>query len=258
MSQFVTSSFASTKELFLRGADDFIFVSTNKVRVLSLLNFIKDGVKNYNCKFKLSKTNTNAMGNLENDVLLFCGAFINVSSREICPNYSSYRNTRLHWSQSWERKIRPGEFIQKRFFAFCSSRLNKLYFGPYNSKKTILATLCCNILLALRRLSCMVSCLIWSKGRTVDHRWFLRVIKRGFSKFCNFTKNYGLSAVSVQYVGFKCLELELKFSSQYSPMLRKSTSKMLAKFSLTTKKENYLGKIVAEACSKIEVKAIKV
>ena len=258
MGEFMTSSSASTQELFLRGADDFIFVSTDKVRVLSLFNFIKDGVKNYNCKFKLSKTNTNAIGNLENNMLLFCGALINVSSREICPNYSSYKNTKLLWSQSWERRTRPGDFIHKRFIAFCSSRLNKLYFGPYNSKKTLLTTICCNVLLALRRLTCLITTLIWSKGRMVDNRWFWRITMSGLRKFCNSTQNYGLSALNVQYICLKCVELELKRSDQYSKILRKYSAKKVAKFCLSSRKQEYLNRIIREACSIIEVQSIKI
>ena len=171
-----------TVEIFLRGADDFIFVSTDRERIESFRNLLLKGFPDYNCTFKDSKTTTNIFDSSSNERFIkFCGAQINVKNREIFPDFSSYKDTNVFSLQSWDQKaLRPGAFIKMRFLLFCNIRQTKLYYGPYNGKKRLLTTLAANVSLALRRLTCMLDTLVWSRGRKVKGHWLWKVILAGF------------------------------------------------------------------------------
>ena len=131
-------------EVFLRGADDFIFVSTDKKRVEQFQQVLLTGVESYNCYFKLDKTSSNLDDN--NRVINFCGSLIDSKTREVVPSYSVYENINMFNSVSWRSNdVKPGLFIMKRFLMFCTIRQTRLYYGPYNSKKTLLTILACNI-----------------------------------------------------------------------------------------------------------------
>ena len=102
-------------------------------------------------------------------------------SREICPDYSGYRETNVFSLQSWDMKgRRPGEFIRMRFLLFCNIRQNRLFLGPYNSRRRLLVTLAANISLSLRRLTCMLDTLMWTRGRAVRNHWLWMLILSGF------------------------------------------------------------------------------
>ena len=182
MNQFTKSPNPDTVEIFLRGADDFIFVSTDKERIESFRDLLLKGFPDYNCTFKTSKTATNIFDSTNNvQFIKFCGALIDVRTKEIFPDFSSYRDTNVFSLQSWNQKDRrPGDFIKMRFLLFCNIRQTRLYYGPYNSRVRLLTTLAANLSLSLRRLTCMLDTLVWSRGRKVRGRWLWKLILAGF------------------------------------------------------------------------------
>ena len=182
MVQFTKSPNQDTVEIFLRGADDFIFVSTDRGRVQSFRESLERGFPEYNCTFKTSKTATNILDSTKNEHFIkFCGALIDVRTKEIFPDYSGYRETNVFSLQSWDQKARkPGDFIKMRFLLFCNIRQTRLFYGPYNSRRRLLTTLAANLSLSLRRLTCMLDTLVWSRGRKVRGRWLWKLILAGF------------------------------------------------------------------------------
>ena len=182
MNQFTKSPNPDTVEIFLRGADDFIFVSTDRDRIESFRDLLLKEFSDYNCTFKTSKTATNIFDSTNNvQFIKFCGALIDVRTREIFPDFSSYWHTNVFSLQSWDQKDRrPGDFIKMRFLLFCNIRQTRLYYGPYNSRKRLLTTLAANLSLSLRRLTCMLDTLVWSRGRKVRGRWLWKLILAGF------------------------------------------------------------------------------
>ena len=244
-------------ELFLRGTDDFIFISTSRRRVQSFREMISKGFKNYNCYFKSSKTKTNVDSEDDNDLINYCGAIIDVKTREISPNFSSYENMNIYHLQSWNQKSQKvGQFILKRFLLFCSVRQTKLYLGGYNSKNTLLTTICCNISIALRRLTCMIDTLIWSRRQKVDDRWLWKVLLCGLRRFRWSCTKSGLNLVSVEYAALICLKQELRRSSQYSRNIRKSVENTMNKFKYNNDKTSKLQEIVSLAHERINWKSI--
>ena len=242
-------------ELFLRGTDDFIFLSTNRGRVRKFREVIFKGFKNYNCYFKSSKTKTNLEE--ENNVVKYCGAVIDLKTREISPNFSTYENMNIYNLQSWNQKSqKAGQFILKRFLLFCSVRQTRLYLGGYNSKNTLLTTICCNISIALRRLTCMIDTLIWSRRQKVDDDWLWKVLICGLRRFRWTCTKSGLSLSSVDYVAFMCLKQELRRSSEYSRKIRQSVENNLNMFQYKIDKTHKLQEIVAIAHDKINWKSI--
>ena len=182
MIQFTKPPNQDTVEIFLRGADDFIFVSTDRGRIQNFRESLMRGYPEYNCTFKTSKTATNILDSTENEQFIkFCGALIDVRTREIFPDYSGYRDTNVFSLQSWDQKARkPGDFIKMRFLLFCNIRQTRLFYGPYNSRRRLLTTLAANLSLSLRRLTCMLDTLVWSRGRKVRGRWLWKLILAGF------------------------------------------------------------------------------
>ena len=75
----------------MRGADDFLFMSTDSRRTEQFLALISSGFPKYNCVFKHEKTTTNlprkdvqsgiATADGECDEFVYCGAKINVRER---------------------------------------------------------------------------------------------------------------------------------------------------------------------------------
>ena len=132
--------------------------------------------------YSLPSVTTNIIDSSSKERLIkFCGAQIDLKTREIFPNFSGYKDTNVFSLQSWDQKTRrPGAFIKMRFHLFCGIRQTKLYYGPYNSKKRLLKTVAANVSLALRRLTCMLDTLVWSRGRKVKGSWLWKVILKGF------------------------------------------------------------------------------
>ena len=73
MIQFSRPPAPGTEEVFLRGADDFIFVSTDRERISSFRETILNGFADYNCIFKSSKTRTNIDSSSKDDQFIRSG-----------------------------------------------------------------------------------------------------------------------------------------------------------------------------------------
>ena len=230
MQQF-TSAPPHATEIFLRGADDFIFVSTDRTRVLTFREAIRTGFPSYNCTFEPAKTVTNVdSGDQEHDVR-YCGAVLSLRTREVAPNYSAYPATNLASLQSWRLGARrPAQFIRRRFLLFCCVRQTSLYLGPYNGRARLLETLAANVSLALRRLACMLDTLVWTRRRRADPAWLARLLLAGLRRFRGSSVRAGLHAATVETVALLCLRLELRRSSQFPGEVRRMVESSLAKY----------------------------
>ena len=62
---------------------------------------ISRGFPSYNCQFNLAKTSSNLQSEDQTVPAVFCGALLDLRSREIFPKYSSYANTNLYFLQRW-------------------------------------------------------------------------------------------------------------------------------------------------------------
>ena len=77
---------------------------------------ISRGFPSYNCQFNLSKTSSNLQSEDQTSQAVFCGAVLDLRSREIFPRYSSYANTNLYFLQRWPSGTetdKPLAFISK-------------------------------------------------------------------------------------------------------------------------------------------------
>ena len=75
---------------------------------------ISNGFKNYKCKLNLVKTSTNLHTEDQRSEARFLGAVLDISRREIFPNYSTYANTNLYFLQGWPKPgIKPKDFIYR-------------------------------------------------------------------------------------------------------------------------------------------------
>ena len=244
-------------EIFLRGADDFLYVSTNRGRVQMFQQLIKSGFPSHNCYFKPSKTLTNADTADQTAPIPYCGSLLHLESREISPNYSSYADTNMCSSQMGPKVgVKPGQFITVRFVFFCKIRQTSLYFGGYNSRVRLLTTLAANVSLALRRLTCMLDCLIWSRKRVAQERWLWETWMTGFRMFKGSSRRAGINPVQVKWVALHCLRVELKRSSQYSRKMRLGVKNAIARVNLSDDKVSYLAKIVTNAHKNIKYSTI--
>ena len=85
-------------------------------RIASFHQMISRGFPSYNCQFNLAKTSTNLQSEDQTVPAVFCGALLDLRSREIFPKYSSYANTNLYFLQrwpSWAEADKPLAFISK-------------------------------------------------------------------------------------------------------------------------------------------------
>ena len=75
---------------------------------------ISRGFPSYNCQFNLAKTSTNLQSEDQTVPAVFCGALLDLRSREIFPKYFSYANTNLYFLQSWPKSdVKPRDFISR-------------------------------------------------------------------------------------------------------------------------------------------------
>jgi len=193
--QFTTKS----KEVLLRGADDFLFLTTSLEQAQRFLNVISDGFASYNCYFNKEKTQTN-VSNESITTFTYCGSVIDLKSRSISPNMDSYMNANIGYAQSWPYLGRPtGDWICNKFRKLCSLKLTSLYFNDTNDKNTCIQTLSSLVFIGLRRLTVMLDVLIKSRHRKVQENWIWYCIMKGFSKFlsvCNLSQLSQVSSVS--------------------------------------------------------------
>ena len=83
-------------------------------RIASFQEVISRGIRTYNCQFNLPKTSSNQDTGDQRSQARFLGAVLDISTREIFPNYSAYANTNLYFLQSWPKSnVRPREFISR-------------------------------------------------------------------------------------------------------------------------------------------------
>ena len=205
LQDFVTPP-AGVVEMFLRGADDFLFLSSHLGRAQQFLSLIKSGFPSHHCFFHPGKTRTN-LDTLQQDLSIpFCGSLLHTSTREISPSYAGYSNSNVYYSQMGPKAgIRPGSFISSKFLFFCKIRQTSLYYGQYNSKARQLATLAGNVSLALRRLTAMLDMLVWSRGRAVQEKWLWQILMGGFRRFKGSCRRTSINLAEVEWIALYCL-----------------------------------------------------
>jgi len=206
LQQFTTKS----KEVLLRGADDFLFLTTSLEQAKRFIKMISDGFASYNCHFNKQKTQTNV--NNENiSTFTYCGSIIDLKSRSISPNMDSYMNANIGYAQSWPLLGRPtGAWIFRKFNKLCSLKLSCLYFNDTNDKNTCMQTLSSNVFIGLRRLTVMLDVLIRSRHRKVQEKWIWNCIMDGLSKFLSVCNLCQLTQVEVKYICMKSLISECR------------------------------------------------
>ncbi|XP_023344926.1 telomerase reverse transcriptase isoform X4 [Eurytemora carolleeae] len=171
------------KEIFLRGADDFLFVSTNKDRAQAFLNKTALGFPEYHCRLNVKKTQSNL---LDPTIIqfTFCGSNVNIESRSVEPNLDSFSNTNIGFAMQWPELCKPvGSTVFSKFQYFCGRYLVPLYFNTNNPLNTSLTSLAAIIFIALKRLTCLLDVLIASRGGQVKESWIWRVLMAGLRRF---------------------------------------------------------------------------
>jgi len=225
-----------TKELFLRGADDFLFMSTNRTRAVEFLKLISQGFPHYGCVFKHAKTRTNLsvryespetvlrvrLARPEHDVSVsfcspeqerftYCGSIIDMQERSIGPTTSSFDNSNIVFAQSWpELSKEIGVTIVRNFRYYCGQRLRPLYFNKTNSKKACLKNLATNVYIAVKRLTAMLDVMIVSRGRKIQEGWLWLVVMTGLRRFTPLHRHTQLTPVQIRWVCLRTLILQLK------------------------------------------------
>ena len=232
-------------EIFLRGADDFLFVSTNRERVARFLNIIQSGFENYNCFFEPSKMRTNVISEDQRSPFKYCGSLFHLSTKEISPNYSSLANTNIYSSfMGAKSRWKPGYYVASKFSFFCRIRQIPLYYGKFNSMDRILTTLASNVSIALRRLTCLLDIFMWSRGRSVQEKWLWATLIQGFRRFRGSALKSGVNASVIRWITFYCLLSELRRSSQYSSKIKVGVKNALDRINLSLEKLSWLKSIV--------------
>jgi len=82
-------------EFLCRCVDDYFFVSTDPNRVASLYYLMREGIPDYNCFIKASKSKTNIFISSELETsdeewVVFCGWRFSVTSGHVARDFSSY------------------------------------------------------------------------------------------------------------------------------------------------------------------------
>ena len=140
---------------------------------------------------------------------------------------------------------------------FCRIRQTRLYFGPYNSMKRLVLSLASNISLDLRRLTCMLDTLVWSRGGRLRDRWLWWLLLSGLRKFRLLPVKAGMAESWVEWTGLTCLHWEMRRSSQYSAKLRDIVRRTRDSFSMDSNKREYFDNIVSIAHQNINFKSIQ-
>ena len=148
-------------------------------------------------------------------------------------------------------------FFSRRFLTFCRIRQTRLFYGSYNSRKRLITTLAANISLALRRLTCMLDTLVWSRGRRPGDLWLWRLLLAGLRKFRPVAVKAGLSEATVEWTGLSCLHLELRRASQYSARLRNNLRAARKRFNISDGKKKDFEDIISSAHQIIDFKSIQ-
>lgn len=87
-------SFTSSNQSFLlRGMDDYLYVSTDKSKVMDFYNFVIQGIPLYNSRFNAKKLVTNLFQNVS--VFPYLGMHFDIESLTVEPNFSRYLTTNV-------------------------------------------------------------------------------------------------------------------------------------------------------------------
>lgn len=223
-----------TQELFRRGADDLLFVTTDRGRAERFRQCVLAGWPDYNYYCNPAKVLSNCQTGDQAAPALFCGARLLPASREIWPTYNYQTQNIFHTMKGPRARDKPGNFIRTRFLYYCRVRQQRQtpFFGPYNSQARLAVTVSCNISLALRRLTCLLDCLVWGRGRGVLPAWLWATLQAGLKYFIRTAARYGLPWDLVHGLGLRCLQVELNRASQYPAELKKEVARLVAKSEL--------------------------
>jgi len=201
------------KGMLIRGADDFLYMTTSKELAQKFLALINDGFPNYGCNFNKTKTQTNLIDE-SIDSFSYCGSKIQLSNRSICPNMDSYWNSNMAYAQSWPSLNKPpGLWICNKFISLCGLKLSSLYFNDTNPKDSCLKSLAANVYIALKRFTVMLNVLLKSRGGTIQEKWVWSCLIKGFRRFMKacFNTNFKITQSEVRYICLRTLIKECKF-----------------------------------------------
>jgi len=214
-------------EIFLRGMDDFLFISTSKDRVSQFLSKVQAGFPSHNCSTRKDKTKTNLLTECQPTPLEYCGSLLHLQSRETSPDMSFYSSANLALVQAWPKPgQRPMSFISSRMSFFSRQRLVPLYMDEYNSVERRLAIIAQVTSLAARRLSVMLDVLVWKKRRPLKEEWAWRLVMGAGRKITRIGRRVGLQESDVKWVGMTCLLREVEREVRYPKELRSRLAKM--------------------------------
>jgi hypothetical protein len=219
---------AGHSELLLRAADDFLFVSTSRDRVWDFQRAtVGASFPEYGAKFEKDKFVTNVETGDQGTPAVFCGALLHMDSRDVTPFYSPDLVV-LAAMRPRDPGTKARPTIAAKFLRLVTVHMTGLYLGPHNSRGALLATLATNLAIALRRLTALLTAMIWSQGRRVEERWlWTQVLMPGFAKVSGLMKRTGLPKAEVRLVALLRLQAALAACPHFSPGLRRGVAATL-------------------------------
>jgi len=230
-------------EIFLRGTDDFLFLSTSKERVEQFLSRVQEGFPSHFCHMRKDKTLTNVLTECQITPVRFLGSLLHLNSRETSPDMSYYSTANLAMAQTWPNPgQRPMPFISSRMSFFCRQRLVPLYMDGYNSDERRLATIVQVAGLAARRLSMMLVKLVWGRKRVLKQEWAWRLVMGAGRKIARIGRRAGLKGEEVKWVAMTALMREVEREVRYPKMLRDKLRKV--RMGVTQQQEKFLANLM--------------
>lgn len=217
-------------ELLLRAADDFLFISTSRERVWQFQRAtIGSTFPDYEVSFAPAKFCSNVETGDQSRPAVFCGAVLHMDTRAVAPQHSPDPVVLAAMRpKAPGTKARPA--IATKFVSLCAVHLTVLYFGPHNPVATMLTSLACALATALRRLTALLTCLVWAQGRRVEEGWLWRqVLMPGLAKVTRLLRRSGLDRQEVRLVALLCLQGALAACPHYSAQLRKGVASTVAR-----------------------------
>ena len=220
----------SHHEIFLRAADDFLFVSTSRERVWAFQRAtIGSSFPEYGAQFAKHKFETNVETGDQTSPAKFCGALLHMSSRAVVPHLEpDLQPLAAMKPRNQGDKARPT--IAKKFLMLCGVHMTPLYLGHPNTRATVLATLALNLATALGRLLALLNSYIWAQGRRVEEGWLWRqVLMPAQAKVAGLMRRTGVPLQEVRLVSLLCLSSALAGCPRVSRQLRKGVENSLGR-----------------------------
>eukprot|EP00095_Tigriopus_kingsejongensis_P012078 maker-scaffold60_size442463-snap-gene-3.25 protein:Tk12078 transcript:maker-scaffold60_size442463-snap-gene-3.25-mRNA-1 annotation:"telomerase reverse transcriptase" len=129
--------------LFVRGMDDFLFVSVSRSDIVNFLKRMRAGFPDYGCQIQDLKTQTN-VDDIQVFETIFCGSRVNFKERNVRPDFSTLDNQKIVHSLkiNLASMLRKESFIQRKALFLATLKLEPIYLdGTYNSSQVIVENL---------------------------------------------------------------------------------------------------------------------